>query len=141
MHDMHKLAVDVTLTQMTAKKGIKKHGERAVAAINKEYTKLEDMKVMGGLNPDSLTISQKKGALRAINLIKKAEQKTKRGGVRRWTTPEMLHNDRIRILADHLPGRFFHMLHHKCTRRKRCGNFDVPGEYLNADTPEDKFIL
>ena len=26
MHDMHKLAVDVTSTQMTAKKGIKKHG-------------------------------------------------------------------------------------------------------------------
>ena len=27
MHDMHKLAVDVTFTQMTAKKGLKKHGE------------------------------------------------------------------------------------------------------------------
>ena len=30
MHDMHKLAVDVTFTQMTAKKVINKHGERAV---------------------------------------------------------------------------------------------------------------
>ena len=70
MHDMHKLAMDVTFTQMTAKKGIKKHGEIAVAAIYKEYTQLEYMKVMGALNPDSLTISQKKGALRAINLIK-----------------------------------------------------------------------
>ena len=38
MHDMHKLAVDVTFTQMTANKGIKKHGEIAVAAIYKEYT-------------------------------------------------------------------------------------------------------
>ena len=28
MHDMHKLVVDVTFTQMTAKKGINKHGER-----------------------------------------------------------------------------------------------------------------
>ena len=36
----------------------------------KEYTKLEDMKVMGALKPDSLKISQKKGALRAIKLIK-----------------------------------------------------------------------
>ena len=70
IHDMHKLAVDVTLTEMTAKKDIKKHGEIAVAAIYKEYTQLEYMKVMGALNPDSLTISQKKGALRAINLIK-----------------------------------------------------------------------
>ena len=77
MHDMHKLAMDVTFTLMTAKKGIKKHGEREVAAINKEYTKLEDMKVMGGMNPDSLTISQKKGALRSINLIKKSIRKLK----------------------------------------------------------------
>ena len=36
----------------------------------KKYTKLEDMKVMGALNPDSLTRSQKNGALRAINSIK-----------------------------------------------------------------------
>ena len=70
MHDMHKLSVDVKFTQMTAKKVIKKHGERAVEAMHKEYTKLEDMKVMRELNLDSLTISQKKGALRAINLIK-----------------------------------------------------------------------
>ena len=42
------------------------------------------MKVMGSLNPDSLTISHKKGALRAINLIKeKLSSKTKREDVRR----------------------------------------------------------
>ena len=70
MHDMHKLAVDVTFTQMTAKKGIRKHVERVVADMYNEYTQLEDMKLMGSLNPNSLTISQKKGSLRAINLIK-----------------------------------------------------------------------
>ena len=60
----------MTFTQMASKKGIKKHGNRDVAAMYKEFTQLEFMKVMGALNPDSLTISQKKGALRAINLIK-----------------------------------------------------------------------
>ena len=70
MHDMHKLAVDVTFTLMTAKRGIKKHGEIAVAAIYKEYTQLGYMKVTGALNPDILTIPQNKVALRAINLIK-----------------------------------------------------------------------
>ena len=40
MHDMHKLAVDVTFTLIVANKGIKKHGERAVAAMNKEYKQL-----------------------------------------------------------------------------------------------------
>ena len=37
MHDMHKLAVDVTFTQIAAKKGIKKHRERAVSAMYNEY--------------------------------------------------------------------------------------------------------
>ena len=69
MYNIHKLAVDVTFTQMTAKKGIKTHGERAVAAMYKEYTQLEEIKLMVALEP-GLTISQKKGALRAINLIK-----------------------------------------------------------------------
>ena len=36
----------------------------------KEYTQLEDIKVMLALNPDSLIISHNKGALRAMNLIK-----------------------------------------------------------------------
>ena len=52
---MKKLAVDVTFTQMTAKKGINNHGERAVEATYKEYTQQEDMKLMGALKPDSLT--------------------------------------------------------------------------------------
>ena len=69
----------MTFTQMTAKKGIKKHGERAVAAMDKEYTQMKDMKVTGAMNPVRLTISQKKGALRAINLIKeKWREKLKR---------------------------------------------------------------
>ena len=41
-----------------------------MAAIYKEYTELEDMKIVGALNLDSLKRSQNKGALRAINLIK-----------------------------------------------------------------------
>ena len=45
----------VTFTNMTDKKGIKKHGERAVSAMYKEYTKLEDMKILGDLDPDRLT--------------------------------------------------------------------------------------
>ena len=39
-HDMHKLFVDATFTYMTPKKGINKHGERAISAMYKEYTQL-----------------------------------------------------------------------------------------------------
>ena len=36
MHDIHKLAVDVTFKHMTTKKGIRKYGYRTVAAMYKE---------------------------------------------------------------------------------------------------------
>ena len=54
---MQKLAVDVTFTQIMAKKGTKKHQERMVASMYKEYIQLEDMEVMGELNPGILTRS------------------------------------------------------------------------------------
>ena len=67
---MHKIALDVNFTQITTKRGIKIHGEQAISAMNKCYTQLEDMKVVGALIPENFTISQKKGLLCAINLIK-----------------------------------------------------------------------
>ena len=66
MHDMHKLAVDVTFIQMISKKVTKKHRKRALATMYKEYTQLEDMNLMVALDPDSLTISHKKESLWAI---------------------------------------------------------------------------
>ena len=55
---MLKLAVHVTFIHITSKKGIQKHGERAVSTIYNEYTQLKDIKLMRLLDPDSLTISQ-----------------------------------------------------------------------------------
>ena len=55
---------------MTANKGIKFLGKVAVAAMFKEYKQLNDVDVLGILDPDLLTPEQKRNALRAINLIK-----------------------------------------------------------------------
>ena len=63
-------AVGICFNQMTATKGIKLHGEKAIAAMFKEYNQLQDMKVLGRINPDALSQEQKRKALRAINLIK-----------------------------------------------------------------------
>ena len=71
MHAMQKLAVDVTFTQMRSKKCIKKHEKRAVALMYKDYTQPEYMMVMGVLDPNSLTRSQKKVSLWAIYIKKK----------------------------------------------------------------------
>ena len=54
---------------MPDKKVIKKHVEVEVSFMYNKYTKLKPIKAMGTLDPGSLTRSQKKGALRAINLI------------------------------------------------------------------------
>ena len=49
-------------TQITDKKGIKKHMERVVVTIYKEYTQLEYIKEMGALDLGSLTRQQKKSS-------------------------------------------------------------------------------
>ena len=58
MHDGQKIAVYVMFMQIIAKKGIKRHYERSIASMYKEYTQLEEMKVMVVLDPESLTKSK-----------------------------------------------------------------------------------
>ena len=59
----------------------------------KEYKQMGCMKVMGALDPGSLTRSQKKGALKEIHVIKeKWIRKLKREDVCRCMTPEIIHD-------------------------------------------------
>ena len=62
--------VGICFNQMSAKQGIKLPIEKAIVAIFKEYKQLDDLIVLGRIDPDSLTPEQKKKALRAVNLIK-----------------------------------------------------------------------
>ena len=57
MHDMHKIALDAKLTQMSTNKLIQSHRERAIADKYKENTQTEDMKVMEALEPIIITKS------------------------------------------------------------------------------------
>jgi hypothetical protein len=59
------------MTQMTATAGIKKHGQKAVDALLKEFCKLDDKSVFAAVDAGTLSKQQKQAALRAINLIKK----------------------------------------------------------------------
>jgi hypothetical protein len=65
----YRIAVDIMFTQMTATKGIKLFGERAVAVMFKEYTQMNVM-VFGCIDPNKLTSQHKREAQRAVNLIK-----------------------------------------------------------------------
>ena len=57
---MHKIAVYATSTQIRAKKGINRQNEREIASVYKYYKQLEDMRLMGSLDPDSIK-NPKKG--------------------------------------------------------------------------------
>jgi hypothetical protein len=58
------------MMQMTAKAGIKKHGQVAVEALFDEFLQLHDLTVFRAQDAKGLTKEQNKAALRAINVIK-----------------------------------------------------------------------
>ena len=74
--DMFKRCVGVCMNQMSAKAGIKKHGEEAVTAILKELGQLEHMKTFKPRHKRELTREQLSKAMRIITVIKE-----KRSGI------------------------------------------------------------
>ena len=72
---MIRKTIHVLLTQVSAVKGFKMFGERAVAAMVKELKQLNDGAMTGKpfvvpQDPDVLTEDEKESALEAVNLIK-----------------------------------------------------------------------
>jgi hypothetical protein len=78
-NDITRRAVAYVMTQMTAKAGLKKYGQAAVVAMVQEFGQFEDLKVYEPVDPATLTKVEKKGALRAINLIKEKRDGRLRG--------------------------------------------------------------
>ena len=66
---LHNKGIEVCFAQMSAKKGIKTFGMRAVAAMFKEYQQLDDMTVFGARDSTMMSRYERSRALRAINLI------------------------------------------------------------------------
>ena len=67
---LYRIAMNDMFTQISAKKGIKLFNERAVAAIVKEYTNIDNINVVGPENPDVITPGQNRKSLRDVKLIK-----------------------------------------------------------------------
>ena len=68
--DMFKRCVGVCLNQMTAKTGIKKHGQTAITAILKEFGQLNDKGTFKPIFKHTLTKDQISKAIRTITVIK-----------------------------------------------------------------------
>jgi hypothetical protein len=77
-----RFAMDYIMTQMSAKAGIQKHGKAAEAALMSEFAQLEALDVYESIDATSLNIEQKRGALRAINLIKEKRDGRLKGRTR-----------------------------------------------------------
>jgi hypothetical protein len=65
-----KCITGIMMLQMSAKAGIKKHGQAAIDALFQEFAQLHDLGVFLAQDSTKLTVSEKKGALRAITVIK-----------------------------------------------------------------------
>jgi hypothetical protein len=68
--NMQKYITGFIFNQMSAKVGIKKHGQKAIDALFKEFCQLHDKSVFEGIHASDLTYQQRQTALRAVNLIK-----------------------------------------------------------------------
>ena len=84
-HGSYDRAVHVMFTQMSAHKGIKLFGERAIAAMMKELKQLNNGVIPGNpvIQPipfEELTLRNKKEALEAVNIIAQKNQKRSKTG-------------------------------------------------------------
>ena len=130
----------MTLTQMSAKAGLRKHGQRAEQALLKEYAQLEKQKVYESINPETLTSQQRKQVLRAVSLIKEKRDGILKGRTcadgriqrslydKAATSSPTLSSDALMltILIDAHEGR-------------DVATADITGAYLNAEM--DDFVV
>ena len=138
----YRASVAVMFNQMTAKKGIEKFGEVAIAAMFKEYAILDNLDVFGTIDPDKLTLIQKQRALRAINLIKE-----KRCGRVRGRTCADGRSQRAYVPREEAASptvsteALLATLLIDAKEQRDVAVFDVPSAYLHADMPAHKFVV
>ena len=127
---------------MSAGKGIKLHGAKAVAAMFKEYKQLDDLEVLGSLNPDLLTPDQKRNALRAVNLIKIKRCGKVKGRTCADGSPQRKYVSRDEDTSPTLSiEALMGLLLINAFEGRDVVIFDVPGAYLHAKIPDSKFAI
>jgi hypothetical protein len=130
----------IMMMQLTAKAGIKKHGQVALDALFKEFSQLHDLGVFLAQDGNKLTQDEKRGALRAISMI----------------TEKRCGRIKGRTVADRRPQKALDAKEDKASptvatdalmlsilidakERRDVATADVAGAYLHADM--DNFTL
>jgi hypothetical protein len=108
----------------------------------KEYNQLNDMKVFGSVNPDTLTKTQKGKALHAINLIKEKRCGRIKGRTCADGRPQRAYVPREEATSPTVSMEaLMATLVIDAKEQRDVAIFDVPGAYLHADMPKEKFVL
>eukprot|EP00555_Chaetoceros_dichaeta_P000372 CAMPEP_0198279726 /NCGR_PEP_ID=MMETSP1447-20131203/67080_1 /TAXON_ID=420782 /ORGANISM="Chaetoceros dichaeta, Strain CCMP1751" /LENGTH=424 /DNA_ID=CAMNT_0043974931 /DNA_START=1086 /DNA_END=2357 /DNA_ORIENTATION=+ len=128
--------------QMPATKGFKMYGKRAVAAIVKEFTQLNDgavpgKPVVGAVDASTLTRQEKMKAMPAVNLIKEKwdgviKGRTCADGSRQQKY--LKQDESITSSTAALESLIVSLLIDAYEERD-VGTYDVPGAYLHAKLP------
>ena len=134
--------------QMSAKAGIKKFGDRAIAAMLSEYKQLNTgvlpgKPVFGYISPDSITFEEKRGALDAVNLIKKKRSGKIKGRTCANGSKQkryLKHGENISSPTVSLEAIIGTLLI-DANEDRDVAIFDIPGAYLHAEMPEGKKLL
>ena len=133
---------------MPASKGIKMFGERAVAAVIKEFSQLSEgvtpgKPVIQPVDPSTITAEEMKQALEAVNLIKqkrcgKIKMRSCANGSEQWKY--MKEGESVASPTLQLEALFLSLIIDVFEGRD-VAIFDIPGAYLHAEMPEDKIVL
>ena len=133
-------AAGILLTQMSAKKGIKEFGERAVEALLKEFGQLDRKDVLDPIAFGALSREQRMKALRAISLIKEKRDGRIKGRTvadgrpqRKYKSPEDIYSPTVST-----EGMFL-SLAIDAKEKRHVAICDVEGAYLHSDM--DEFVL
>ena len=117
-------------------------GKRAVAALFREYKQFHDMDVFDRVKIDDMSPDRKNKALNAINLIKEKRN----GDIKGRTCANG--KQQIRYIQKNETSSptvalesLFMTLCIDAHENRDVAVFDVPGAYLNAYMPDDKFLL
>eukprot|EP00980_Cylindrotheca_fusiformis_P027179 scaffold19280_cov154-Cylindrotheca_fusiformis.AAC.1 len=102
IHDNISQITNILLAQMSAKKGIKEFGDRAVEAIIKEFDQLDKKKAFKPRKFQSLSVKERRDALRSITLVSEKRSGRIKGRTvangrpqRKYKAPEDVHSPTV----------------------------------------------
>ena len=150
-HEYTNKAVRILFTQMSAKKGIEKHGERAIAVLIKEFKQLNEGAILGKpviepVDPQCLTVKEMRNALNVVSLIREKRDGSLKGRAcadgRKQRAYIEKENIDISSPTVSLEGLFTSLLIDAYEKRK-IATFDVAGAFLQPELTErpDKLLL